>query len=376
MRNRYRAAAFPAVVLLCLLQAAFADEPFPVPEGLEARVQFWVNIFTKFDEGEAVLCDGDRPERIYEVLRVEDVIPGSGWTSREKYEALKPDKDRISEILRGLAARQIPESGLTDEQRRILRLFGEFPSTRELLRAAECVRAQLGVKQSFRDGLVRSGRYIPFFMRMLADAGLPHELAHLPHVESSFNPEAASAAGATGLWQFTKSTGRLFMTIDGRMDERRDPFLSAAAAMLLLKRNYDSLGRWPLAVTAYNHGGPGIRRAVRELGTTDIGRIIREYKGPSFGFASKNFYPEFVAAVRVAENAHAYFDSLVIEPPLTFQTVQLASPVSVGEFLAAHALTDSVFFAYNPAVAGRTGIASRIMPDGFRIRLPAGTLME
>jgi membrane-bound lytic murein transglycosylase D len=376
MRNRFGTAALLAAVLLCLVKTARAEEPFPVPDGMEARVQFWVNIFTEFDAGQAVLCDGDRPERIYEVLRVEDFISAGEWTSREKVEALKPEKDRISEILKELAVRQIPGSALTDEQRRLLRLFGEFPSTRELLRAADVVRTQLGVKQAFREGLVRSGRYVPFIMRILADAGLPRELAYLPHVESSFNPEAASAAGAVGMWQFTKSTGRIFMTIDGRIDERKDPFLSAAAALRFLKSNFDSLGNWPLAVTAYNHGKLGIRRAVREVGTADIGRIIREYQGPSFGFASKNFYLEFLAALRVAENAHAYFDSLVLDPPLNFQTVQLASPATVGSLLDEYALADSVFLRFNPAIARRAGLASRMLPAGFRIKLPPGTLME
>jgi len=376
MRNRFGTAALPAAVFLCLVKTAFAGEPFPVPDGMEARVQFWEDIFTKFDAGQAVICDGDRPEIIYGVVRVEDHIRGGGWTSREKYEALKPEKDRISEILKGLAVRQIPESGLTGEQRRILRLFGEFPSTRDLLRAADAVRAQLGVKQAFREGLVRSGRYIPFFMRILEDAGLPRELAYLPHVESSFHPDAASSAGAVGMWQFTKSTGRLFMIIDGRMDERRDPFLSAAAALRLLAANFDSLGAWPLAITAYNHGKPGIRRAVRELGTTDIGRIIRDYRGPSFGFASKNFYLEFLAAVRAAENAHACFDSLIIDPPANFQTVQLASPAPVRSLLDEYGLADSVFLEYNPAVARKPNLASLVMPAGFRIKLPPGTLME
>jgi len=376
MRSRFGTAALLAAIFLCGVKTAMAAEPFPVPDGMEARVQFWVNIFTKFDAGQAVLCDGDRPERIYEVLRVEDFIPPGEWTSREKYEALKPERDRISEILKGLAARQIPESGLNAEQRRILRLFGEYPSTRDLLRAAGCVRAQLGVKQAFREGLVRSGKYIPFYMRILADAGLPRELAYLPHVESSFNPDAASAAGAVGIWQFTKSTGQLFMTVNGRIDERRDPFLSAAAALRLMKNNFDSLGTWPLAVTAYNHGKLGIRKAVRELGTTDIGRIIREYQGPSFGFASKNFYLEFLATVRVAEDAQAYFDSLFIEPPANFQTVQLASPASVRSVLGGYVVADSVFLDFNPAIAHRAGLASQMMPAGFRIKLPPGTLME
>ena len=83
----------------------------------------------------------------------------------------------------------------------------------------------------------------------------------LPHVESSFNPAAYSKVGAAGLWQFMRSTGRRYMRIDGAVDDRLDPFRSTEAAAQLLAYNYRVLGTWPLALTAYNHGSAGVRRA-------------------------------------------------------------------------------------------------------------------
>ena len=83
-----------------------------------------------------------------------------------------------------------------------------------------------------------------------------------------------------------------------RYDERYDPIAASDAAARHLQDNYELLRTWPLAVTAYNHGANGMRRAVRLLGTRDLGTISERYRSRTFGFASRNFYSEFIAAVR------------------------------------------------------------------------------
>ena len=122
----------------------------------------------------------------------------------------------------------------------------------------------------------------------------------MPHVESSFDPYAYSKVGAAGLWQFMRSTGRRFLRIDAAVDERLDPYRATEAAAQLLSYNYRLLGSWPLAITAYNHGAEGMRRAREQLGTDDIVRIVRDYHSPTFGFASRNFYVSFLAALTVS----------------------------------------------------------------------------
>jgi hypothetical protein len=75
--------------------------------------------------------------------------------------------------------------------------------------------------------------------------GLPDDLVYLPHVESSFNPKAYSKFGAAGIWQFTRSTGRQYLTVDYAVDERRDPIRASVAAARLLKQNYKKFKKWP-----------------------------------------------------------------------------------------------------------------------------------
>ena len=179
-----------------------------------------------------------------------------------------------------------------------------------------CVKLQttsvssLAYVNRFAEGLLRSVEHLSEMERIFAAAGLPRELVLLPHIESSFNNKAYSKAGAAGIWQFMPATGKRFMRIDNRVDERLNVRLSTIAATKLLRENYEELGTWPLAITAYNHGANGMKQAVEAVGTNDFGTIVQRYEGPMFGFASKNFYAEFLAAIEVIKQHKLYFADL------------------------------------------------------------------
>ena len=70
----------------------------------------------------------------------------------------------------------------------------------------------------------------------------------------------------------------------------------------MLRANYRMLGTWPLAITAYNHGPNGVRRAVQLVGSTDLVYLIDNYQRSTWGFASKNFYAEFLAALAIVRD--------------------------------------------------------------------------
>ena len=76
--------------------------------------------------------------------------------------------------------------------------------------------------------LERSRAYFPYMESMLDRYELPLELKYLAVVESSLNPQAKSASGAVGLWQFLYGTATLFgLTIDSYIDERKDPVITS-----------------------------------------------------------------------------------------------------------------------------------------------------
>jgi membrane-bound lytic murein transglycosylase D len=157
------------------------------------------------------------------------------------------------------------------------------------------IRKQSGIKNRFEAGIAREKTYWPIISKYLA--GVPRVIGLLPHVESSFNPQAQSKVGATGMWQIMPGTGKLYGLKS--KNALKNVEKSTEVAIQILKENYAELGSWPLALTAYNHGLHGIKRAVKETGSTDFCTIVNNYNGPRFKFASKNFYAQFLAVLRI-----------------------------------------------------------------------------
>jgi membrane-bound lytic murein transglycosylase D len=365
-------AVLPVLTFLAvpILQSGERKPAFPVPEGIRGQIRFWVDVYTKYHIYERILHDSDHPERIYRVIDLRDHFPGGQAPESRKQKLIRQEKARVAAILRKLASWKGKEKDLTAEERKIYRLFGPRVKKKELSRAAGRIRCQGGGRENFYDSLIRSGRYLKEIRRIMDIHGLPAELAWLPHVESSFYPYARSHSGAVGLWQLTGSTAKSLLTIRKDVDERRDPLLATEAAARILKDNYRALKSWPLAVTAYNHGLTGMRRAVRQCKTRDLGRIIRNYRRRNFGFASKNFYAEFLAAVRVAENAENYFGSIPWDDPWSVWSMKTTRPVCVDSILVTFNISEDLLKSFNPALKKPVYGGKRCIPAGYLLRLP------
>ena len=286
--------------------AATAD-PFVHPPELETDVRFWIRVYTEVTTDQGLLHDDWNLGLVYEVLRFD---PADSPAQRERRVA--QSKARYADLLRRFAAGAT--ENLTAHERRILHAFGEKATPAQFRDAIERIRFQLGQADRFHDGLIRAQAYEANISRVLAQRGVPAEIGALPHVESSFNPAAYSRVGAAGLWQFMPSTARRYMRVDSLVDERLDPYSATEAAANLMLYNYRLLGTWPLAVTAYNHGPGGLRRAQDELATSNIAVIVKRYQGATFGFASRNFYVAFLAALEVDRNAEKYFGPMTRLP--------------------------------------------------------------
>lgn len=379
MRNRILrlAAGLAASVVLGLVPAVCPAGPdFPSPPELESNVLFWVDVFTRTSRDRILLHDMDEPGRIYAIVDVTGLSPDVASQKKKREKKAAEERDRIASMLKRLAERAEGDTTGTDEEKRLIRLFGPSTKPETFRRSAERIRPQSGLAESFLEGLIRSGRYLGEIRRIFRDRGLPEALVYLPHVESSFNHKAVSKAGAAGAWQFTRDTGRLFMTVDDAIDERYDPLLSADAAARLLKRNYEATGRWPLAVTAYNHGLVSIRKAMRELNTDDLMEIIRAYEAKPFGFASKNFYAEFLAAVRVASDPETHFGAVIFSPPDRFAVMELPVPMKLDMVRRVSGADRDTLAALNPAFRKAVLAGEREIPKGYALRLPASADMR
>ena len=353
-----------ALTILVSMRAEAAEDPMPRPPQLERDVQFWIRVYTQIDTNAGFLHDQSNLGVVYETLHFAPDSPPS-----ERQRLVDQARERYAAALRRIA--NSGDQVLSADDQRVRDLWGSEATPARLRAAVDDLRFQLGQSDRFRSGLIRAGAWETHIAETLANLGLPAELAVLPHVESSFNPNAYSKVGAAGLWQFMRSTGRRYMRIDGAVDDRLDPFRSTEAAAQLLAFNYRVLGTWPLAITAYNHGTAGVRRAKETLGTDDIVRIVRSYSSRTFGFASRNFYVSFLAALDIDRNPEKYFGPLQKQTEAHFQEIEVPAYVAASSLEHVLKIEPTELRALNPALLPGVWSGAQRVPKGYRLRLPA-----
>jgi membrane-bound lytic murein transglycosylase D len=302
------------------------ENPFPLLPGLEKPVEFWKKIFAHYSTSQLVFFDPLDMAKIYEVQDV-------GENNRS-------------------------DAYIDDERARIASAHGVDVAR---------VKAQRGIRERTEAGIKRSGRYMEYIKQVFRERGLPEELGYLPLVESSFNISARSSAGAIGMWQFMRVTGREYMRVDRHVDERADPIASTRAAAAYLGQAYKTLGNWPLAITSYNYGQGGMARAVAEVGSDNLVDVIDRYSHPYWGYAPKNFYAEFLAAVEIGKNYQQYFPALELDGPAKFREIEVKRGSSIGQLARASGLSVDEFLAWNPAISRN----ARTVPAGYQMKLPA-----
>jgi membrane-bound lytic murein transglycosylase D len=351
---------------------------FPVLHGLEPQVEFWKKIFATYSSRQVVIHDALHLDRVYEVLDFES-WSDNGFSDAEiaaySQDKVRSEKERIRAILLRLHQGEGTDPrNLSPEERKIWGLFADVNNPSKFLEAAadDRIRSQAGLRERFAAGVEVSRRYLPEMERIFRHAGLPVELTRLPLVESCFNLRAYSKAGAAGIWQFMPVTARSYMRVDRFVDERRDPIISTRAAAEHLRANYEVLGNWPLAITAYNHGRAGVANAVATVGSSDLMQIIQRYRGAAFKFASRNFYAEFLAALDVERNFSKYFGKLYPAAPRATESVIV--PASTSFHVAARASDVDVetLAELNPALARDVISGRHPVPKGYELRVPVG----
>ena len=333
-----------------------------VPGNLKDNVAFWKKIYTEVSLTEGLIHDRDYPMVIYEKITI------GGLKGRRRSRLIRKHIKPIVHSLNIINYK--PQSSWTDKEKQVAALFKQYGGIKEIKYARKRIRFQQGQKERFKLGIERSGAYLDFIRQVFKKNGIPGRIIYLPHVESSFNINAYSKVGAAGMWQFMRSTGRLYLKIDYKVDERRDPFKSTVAAAKLLKKNYEELKSWPLAITAYNHGLVSIKRAVRVTGSQDIGVIIEKYKNRKFRFASKNFYSCFLAASEIGENPQTYFPVLNYHQPIKYNEVVLDCYIRPSVLCKYLGISQKELARLNPSLRSTVFRHQMSVPRGFWLRVP------
>jgi membrane-bound lytic murein transglycosylase D len=354
------------VFLLALLLPFYASAAnFPRPAALEPAVEFWVKVYTQVSTSQGYIHDDENLSVIYQTLD----LP---FNDKARERQITAAQEAVTGALNNLGRGK--RSDLSTVETEVLAAWPAETSSRTFTRAAHRVRFQLGQADRFRAGLVRSGQWKPHIRRVLASYDLPPELVVLPHVESSFNPTAYSKVAAAGMWQFMPSTARQYMRVDHVIDARMDPFIATDGAARLLKTNFRITGTWPLALTGYNHGATGMVRATKAVGSSDIDVIVQKYKGRAFGFASRNFYTSFLAALQIDSHPERYFEHLIPDTPTPYDVVTPEDYISARGFAQQIDISLEELQRHNPALLEPVWKGEKYIPRGFPVRVPEAQL--
>ena len=306
--------------------------PFQVPPKLRGRVDFWKDVFAKYGRNQVVIHHREFPQIVFGVLdfSAEDEtmsdIELERYKDRVEKETVTSMKQQVRQIING----ESPSTSFQKSFVEKMRLLPDGERSYKRVLDEDLIRTQTGIRERYAQAIGRAWKYLPVMEQIFTtEYGLPKELTRLPFIESSFDYTAYSSVGAAGIWQFMPRTARSHRMLVGKfVDERRDPVKATRGAAEYLRLAYQELGSWPLAITSYNHGVGGVRSKVRASGTSNIADIIEHPSERYFGFASTNFYPEFLAAVEIFQDHEKYFPEVPVQPPLRLVAYPVKAPMS------------------------------------------------
>ncbi|MBP6217275.1 MAG: lytic transglycosylase domain-containing protein [Oligoflexales bacterium] len=348
---------------------------FPIPAKTMKKVRFWEKVFSRYPSTSSIIHDEDDPSLILDVVDFNLI-------AKKKRKNVPSYKDREKYTLQYLKRYELAGTRFHKLKLGALR-YGAIEqrmyhiyrrsnlSLENLLHGRIKLKSKLGLAEQFLVAAKRAQNYIPYMEEIFRELGLPAKITRLPFVESMFTQGALSKAGAAGIWQIMPETGKKFLSINEWVDERYSPLKATRAAAMVLKENYAELGSWALAITAYNHGKNGMLNAMRRLKTRDFDEISTNYESPSFQYASKNFYPAFLAAASVYKRL---IDEKIVEKKEKMLKIRpvLVGDKSLQQILQFFPSQQNIIEDFNPCLKKRTlrSYQSIKLPPSYKLFLP------
>ncbi len=356
------------------------DPSFRVPAPLRSTVSFWLRVYTEFTTEQTVLFDKKHPEVIYEVMDFRDLKRSA--RNLMAYEIMR--ERRMKKTMAGFRAaftsltRKSKRGKLTAEspnlttlERKILGAISVSKHSHPIREWNSSLRAQTGQRDMIVKGLLSAETFFPKMEEIFEELNVPRELTRITLVESSFNINAHSKAGAQGVWQFMPLSGKEYMKVDPSLgiDERLSPLKATVAAARLLRRNLVIAGNWPLAITAYNHGYTGIRPLSPAARATALdGRLFSlcSTKTRTLGYASSNYYSEFLALLHAEAYKDLFYGNIPVPVATALTFHRLKAPITALEYSRRNGIPLQDFRLFNPDVRN---INARL-PVGYYVILP------
>jgi len=223
-------------------------------------------------------------------------------------------------------------------------------------------------REFFIESYRRSGRFRPYIIEKLRQAGLPESLSWLPLIESGFKPQALSKARALGLWQFIPSTGSKFgLKRDIYIDERLDPDKSTMAAIEYLKELHQIFGDWTTVLAAYNCGEGRVLRIIRSQNVNYLDNFWDLYE--RLPWETARYVPKFLATVYIVNNMEKYgFQDIKPYPPYEYEAIEVTKQIYL-QSIANHLQKPlSELTCLNPELRYKM-----LPPDTYLLKIPNGT---
>ena len=223
-------------------------------------------------------------------------------------------------------------------------------------------------KHEFIERMITASQfYFPMFEQELDNYNIPLEIKYLAIVESALNPRAKSRVGATGLWQFMYSTGKMYgLDVSSYVDDRSDPIKSTEAACKYLSKLYETFGDWDLALAAYNSGPGNVNKAIRRSGGyTNYWNIRRNLPRETAGYV-----PAFLATMYLFEYAEEHGIKLnkVERPYFETDTVHVKQLITFDQISKLVGVSKEELIVLNPSY--KLNIIPNIKDKKHFLRLP------
>jgi membrane-bound lytic murein transglycosylase D len=354
------------------------------------NVRFWFLVYTRLSSTQVAIHDRSNLSIIYKVLdfsslKKKGIHPNTLFILQQKL-----SNERVTEVRLALDLLVHDPHNMDPASREIFRAIRtagqDLPSSREermklFKDLRDNIRIQTGQRDFIEAGLRRSIPYQIFLNSFLEEKGLPKELASIPFLESSFNPKAHSRVSALGVWQFMPLIGSYYLPKRTTLiDYRSNVGLASVAAANLLFENHRIMKKWDLTVTSYNSGTKHLLKSRRQLASDDVDLedIILHSSSENFGFASKNFYAEFLALAHVLAYEEELFPGIRhseradANDPLIFSV--LKCPMRIDKQVTLAELDEIAF--YNDQIKDFKKIYPRGTILSTKSRLPASKFYQ
>ncbi|MBI4926086.1 MAG: lytic transglycosylase domain-containing protein [Bdellovibrio sp.] len=339
---------------------AKTNKEFTMPEPLLHAVEFWLKIYTQYSTQQVIIFDKRHPDLIYEVSDFRDL-----YQTSKTLAAYEITLDRVvnrklnhyKQTFQSLIYKKMNKiKKYTQAEQAVLATIKNSYHKHNLFEFSKNIKTQIGQRDNVIKGLLAAELFFPKMEQIFRSQNLNEDLVRLSLVESSFNLKAVSSADAVGVWQFLKRSGAEYLRIDPtyNIDERLSPLKSTLAAAKLLKRNYKLLKNWPLTITSYHHGlknlRPFIKRTTASRSTEKIIFDLCRSNSP-LGWASQNYYAEFLALLRAEKYKHLFYGVVpTIKNSNHFFFHQLTKKTSAVDIAYKSGISLQEFHLLNPDV--------------------------